>query len=151
MARFVFWLSVLVLACLLSILLTGAGGATPACPSGPNPPARCRVTPTPTPTSGPSPSPTETPTPSPTPVPGTNDVTMAYDVTVGNHVQAWFGAYQPSVCEDAVIFMAASGLEPAPTTYDLLIAASDDGVTPRNNQWQNIGNSSPGGANGTWT
>ena len=74
---------------------------------------------------------------------------IADDVAVGNHVQAWFGAYQPSECEDAVIFMGAFGLEPSEidNTYDFLVAASDDGATPRNNQWQNIGNSTQAGLN----
>ena len=97
---------------------------------------------------GAAPSPTATPAP----IPSTNDVTLAYDVTVGNQVQHWFGAYQPAACEDAVIFMATSGLdlsEPSPT-YDFLVAASDDGLTPRNNQWQNIGAGTAGGSAGTW-
>ena len=147
--------------------LSDRAGAAPSCPTNsPNPPPRCRGTPTPTATATPPPTPTETststptptdtpketPTPSPsaTPVPPSNDVLLAYDVIVGNHVQQWFGAYQPSTCYDAVIFMGASGLEPDQTTYDFLVAASDDGTTPRENQWQNIGNSTVGGSVGTW-
>lgn len=81
-------------------------------------------------------------------MPPSNDVLLAYDVLVGNHNQMWFGAYQPSSCEAAVVFVGAQGFEVAPT-YDLLIATSDDGVTP-SGPAQNIGNSLPGGTPGTW-
>src|SRR3990172_2288404 len=128
---------------LIAQIVTEDTTAAPNCPPNSNSP-QCRQTPTP------APSPTASPAPTPTPTPNaSNDVLVGSDVTVGNHIQHSFGAYQPAECQEAVIFASAQGLEPSPT-YDLLIAASDDGVTPRNNQWQNIGNSTPGGEPGQW-
>lgn len=96
----------------------------------------------------------QVPTPTPPPPPPTpnpsNDVLVADDVLLPRGLAA-LGSYEPDLCEDAVIFIGASGFETVGfPAYDFLIAASDDGLTPRDGEWSNIGNSSPVGLLGEW-